>query len=68
LDLPRKLTGNGYTGRVSAQNPSRREGSELPDADAAMPPGYWLLAREWRTVAEYVAARRAVRDVNGLAS
>jgi pimeloyl-ACP methyl ester carboxylesterase len=50
---------------VSAENPSGREDSELPDAYAAMPPDYRLLAREWRTGAEYVAARRAVRDVSG---
>src|SRR4051812_43443698 len=34
---------------MSAENSARYEGGELPDADAAMPPDYWLLAREWRT-------------------
>jgi alpha-beta hydrolase superfamily lysophospholipase len=34
--------------------------SELPDAEAATPPAYWLLASEWRAVGEYVAARRAL--------
>ena len=38
----------------------RGDASELPDADGAVPPNYLLLAREWRTVAEYAAARRAV--------
>jgi len=50
---------------VYAENPIRREDSELPNAHAAMPPGYWQLAREWRTVAEYVAASRAVKNVSG---
>src|SRR6478609_6521863 len=36
------------------------DGSALPDAEAAAPPTYGLLAREWRTVAEYVAARRSI--------
>jgi thioesterase domain-containing protein len=38
----------------------RDDRNQLPDAEAALPPDYWLLAREWRTVAEYVAARRSV--------
>jgi pimeloyl-ACP methyl ester carboxylesterase len=42
----------------------RGEDSELPDADAAVPPGYWLLAREWRTAAEYVGARRGLRSIS----
>ena len=37
---------------------------ELPDADAAAAPTYWLLAREWRTVGEYVAARRSLREAS----
>jgi alpha-beta hydrolase superfamily lysophospholipase len=37
--------------------------AELPDADAALPPAYGLLAREWRTVGEYVAARRAISEM-----
>jgi thioesterase domain-containing protein len=36
---------------------------ELADADAALPPDYRLLAGEWRTVGEYVAARRAVSQI-----
>jgi pimeloyl-ACP methyl ester carboxylesterase len=43
----------------------RDDGSELPDAGAAAPPDYRLLAMEWRTVAEYVAARRSVREMSG---
>jgi thioesterase domain-containing protein len=38
--------------------------SELPDADAALPPDYRLLAGEWRTVGEYVAARRALSQMS----
>jgi thioesterase domain-containing protein len=38
--------------------------SELPDAEAAAPPDYWLLAREWRTVAEYAAARGSAREMS----
>src|SRR4051812_20055247 len=49
---------------MSAENSARREGGELPDADATMPPGFWLLAREWRTAGEYVAARRALRTLS----
>jgi pimeloyl-ACP methyl ester carboxylesterase len=49
---------------MSAENSMRREDSELPDADAAIPPGYRLLAREGRTVAEYVAARRALGSLS----
>ncbi|MFG1930020.1 esterase/lipase family protein [Mycobacterium sp. NPDC048908] len=41
-----------------------QDGGELPDADAALPPDYRLLAREWRTVGEYVAARRSVRQIS----
>jgi len=37
----------------------RDDRDQLPDAAAALPPDYWLLAREWRTVGEYVAARRS---------
>jgi alpha-beta hydrolase superfamily lysophospholipase len=37
---------------------------ELPDADAALPPGYLLLAGEWRTVGEFVAARRAASQMS----
>jgi pimeloyl-ACP methyl ester carboxylesterase len=40
------------------------DGSELPDADAALPPGYRMLAREWRTVGEYVAARRSAGQLS----
>jgi thioesterase domain-containing protein len=42
----------------------RHDGSDLPDADTAAPPDVWLLGREWRTVAEYVAARRSARDMS----
>jgi pimeloyl-ACP methyl ester carboxylesterase len=42
----------------------RRDGSDLPDADAAAAPGYLLLAREWRTVAEYVAARLSANEMS----
>jgi thioesterase domain-containing protein len=38
----------------------RDDRNQLPDAEAALPPDYWLLAGEWRTVGEYVAARRSV--------
>jgi pimeloyl-ACP methyl ester carboxylesterase len=38
--------------------------SALPEADAAAPPDYRLLAREWRTVAEYAAARRAASQMS----
>ncbi len=40
------------------------DGSALPDAEAAAPPSYGLLAREWRTVAEYVAARRSIGEMS----
>ncbi|OBK70912.1 hypothetical protein A5651_20135 [Mycobacterium sp. 1274761.0] len=43
----------------------RRAASDLPDADAAAPPSYGLLAREWRTMAEFAAARRAIKDLTG---
>jgi pimeloyl-ACP methyl ester carboxylesterase len=41
----------------------RDDRDQLPDAEAALPPDYWLLAREWRTVGEFVAARRAVSQM-----
>jgi hypothetical protein len=41
------------------------DAGELPDADSAASPGYGLLVREWRTVAEYAAARRALRTLSG---
>jgi dienelactone hydrolase len=42
----------------------RDDHSELPDADAALPPDFRLLAAEWRTVGEYVAARRALNRMS----
>ncbi len=42
----------------------RDDRGELPDAEAAVPPGYGLLAREWRTVGEYVAARRSAGQMS----
>jgi thioesterase domain-containing protein len=49
---------------MSAKNAMRRDDGALPDADAAVPPGYWMLAREWRTVGEYAAARRAAGQMS----
>jgi thioesterase domain-containing protein len=49
---------------MSAEYPMGGDAGELPDADAAPTPGYWLLAREWRTVGEYAAARRALRSMS----
>jgi pimeloyl-ACP methyl ester carboxylesterase len=40
------------------------DSADLPDADAAAPPSYRLLAREWRTVAEYGAARRSISQMS----
>jgi pimeloyl-ACP methyl ester carboxylesterase len=36
----------------------------LPDAEAAAPPSYRLLAREWRTIAEYGSARRSISQMS----
>src|SRR3954463_14624247 len=36
----------------------------LPDAEAAAPPSYRLLAAEWRTIAEYGAARRSISQMS----
>jgi thioesterase domain-containing protein len=49
---------------MTAEHPTGHGSGELPDADAALPPGVGLLAREWRTVAEYGAARRVVRNLS----
>lgn len=42
----------------------RYDGTDLPDADTALPPDYRLLAKEWRTVGEYLAARRSVHQIS----
>jgi thioesterase domain-containing protein len=42
----------------------RGDGTELPDAATAAPPDYRLLAQEWRTVAEYLSARRSAREMS----
>jgi thioesterase domain-containing protein len=42
----------------------RDDHSELPDADAALPPDYRSLAGEWRTVGEYVVARRTLSQIS----
>jgi pimeloyl-ACP methyl ester carboxylesterase len=54
----------GYIPGMSAEDSMRHDGTELPDADVAAPPDFTLLAREWRTVAEYVGARRAARQMS----
>jgi pimeloyl-ACP methyl ester carboxylesterase len=49
---------------MTANDSMRDDRHEVPDADTAVPPAYWLLAREWRTVGEYVAARRSVGQIS----
>jgi hypothetical protein len=50
---------------ASTPEPVADEPAQLPDAANAAMPGHLLRALEWRTTLEYLAARRAVRRIDG---
>ena len=47
----------------STPEPVAEQSAQLPDAANAAPPGHLLRALEWRTGAEYLAARLAMRRI-----